>query len=177
MSKTPFGSPAYTLSATGGSGPFYRATVDLNQPFTPSVAGRFNAMFQDAEVVGRNFVEVQRWGVASFTGPSASAARPSSPWSYWYQAEDERPDYGLPYLFGEPADVSRKNWYGLANRDYEETNVHIATARFDHAFTDNIRMRDTLRWASGHVLTVTRRMARPIAATTKQPLSQTRPAT
>jgi catecholate siderophore receptor len=124
-------------------------------------------MFQDAEVVGRNFVEVQRWGVA----PSLAFRLGSSTQltlSYWYQAEDNVPDYGLPYLFGEPADVSRKNWYGLASKDYEEINVHIATARFDHAFTDNIRMRDTLRWAlykRDHEVTAPRIVGTPAPGT------------
>jgi catecholate siderophore receptor len=64
------------------------------------------------------------------------------------QTEDNLPDYGLPFLFGEPAPVSRKNFYGLTDEDFEDVLVNIFTVRLDHRFNDQVRLRTTLRYSS-----------------------------
>ena len=80
---------------------------------------RFNAMFYDGDVAGRDEVEFQRWGMAPVGDARARRARPSLTLSYFYQHENNIPDNGLPYLFG-----SRRRWiadtfYGLPDNDFE----------------------------------------------------------
>jgi catecholate siderophore receptor len=146
VSKTPNLTPSYVVSGTGGSGPFYRGSVDLNQPLGGSAAFRLNAFGMDSEVEGREEVHVRRWGAApTFTIGLGTPTRLTA--SYYYLQDDNQPDYGFRYLFGKPAPVERNTYFGLNDRDFEKDRVHIGTLRLEHAFTDDIRLRNTLRYA------------------------------
>ena len=63
------------------------------------------------------------------------------------QTEDNLPDYGIPYLFGQPAPVNRANFYGLTNEDFEDVLLNIFTARLEHRFSDQLNLRNTLRYS------------------------------
>src|SRR5262245_50545340 len=146
VSKAPLLQPFAILSGTGGSGPFARASVDLNQPFVGGAGLRFNAFGMDAGVTGREEVHVSRWGAApSFAIGLGTPTRLTA--SYSYLGDDNQPDYGFPYLFGKPAPVRRNTYYGLNDRDVEKDQVHIGTVKVEHELTENIRLRDTLRVA------------------------------
>ena len=146
VSKTPNLTPSYVVSGTVGSGPFYRGSVDLNQPLGGRAAFRLNAFGMDSEVEGREEVHVRRWGAApTFTIGLGTPTRLTA--SYYYLQDDNQPDYGFPYLFGKPAPVERNTYFGLNDRDVEKDRVHIGTLRLEHAFTDDIRLRNTLRYA------------------------------
>jgi catecholate siderophore receptor len=147
VSKTPERSRFYDFSATIGAPLQGRYTMDLNQPFSDQMAGRFNAMFYGGDVAGRDEVEFQRYGVApSFTIGMTGPTRLTL--SYLFQKENNTPDNGLPYLFGQPAPVDRSTFYGLPDNDFFKTTANIATARLDHEFNDNIKLRNTLRYAN-----------------------------
>jgi catecholate siderophore receptor len=176
VSKQPQPNAFYSGSATGGSGPFLRGSVDINQPLFPTAALRLNAMIQHAEVVDRDHVEQERWGVApTFTWGLGTPTRLTV--SYVYQHEQNVPDDGLPYLFGEPAPVDRRNFYGLAGRDFEDTDVHIGTVRLEHAFSDDLRLRTTLRYAAylrDHEITAPRISGTPTPTTPLSAISVSR---
>jgi catecholate siderophore receptor len=148
VTKTPKLTPFYEIGGTvGWPGPSGRATADLNYPFAPSGAARLNLLFSKGDVPGRDYVNTNTWGVApsvgiGLNGPTRLIV------SYFYQSDDNLPDYGLPYLRGEPAPVRHANFYGLPDRDYEHDDVNIGTIRFEHDFNDNVRFRNTLRLAS-----------------------------
>jgi catecholate siderophore receptor len=147
VSKSPRLTPFYEISGTVGSGPQGRTTADLNQPFGNSGAARLNLMFSKGEAPGRDYVRTETWGVApsvgiGLNGPTRLVL------SYFYQSDDNMPDYGLPYLRREPAPVRNGNFYGLPDRDYEHDDVHIGTVKVEHDFTENVRLRNTLRLAS-----------------------------
>jgi catecholate siderophore receptor len=94
---------------------------------------------------GRDLVTSERWGVApsfgiGLNGPTRLIA------SYFYQGDDNLPDYGLPYLRGGPAKVNTENFYGFPKRDYEHDDVHIGTIRLEHDFNERIKFRSTLRF-------------------------------
>jgi catecholate siderophore receptor len=146
VSKSPKLTPFYEVSGTVGSGPQGRATLDFNQPFGGSAALRLNLMGFKGDTPGRDLVTSERWGVApafgiGLNGPTRLIV------SYFYQGDDNLPDYGLPYLRGGPAKVDTENFYGLPQRDYEHDDVHIGTIRLEHDFNENIRFRSTLRFA------------------------------
>jgi len=150
VSKTPERTPFYDFSATIGAPLQGRITADLNQPFSEQMAARFNAMYYQGEVAGRDEVEFQRYGVApsltiGMTGPTRLTL------SYFMQKENNVPDNGLPYLFGRPAPVDRSTFYGLADNDFFKTTVNIGTIRLDHTFTDDVKLRNTLRYANYHL--------------------------
>lgn len=147
VSKSPRLTPFYEISGTVGTGPMGRATVDLNQPFGTSGAARLNLLYTKGDTPGRDEANTETWGVAPSVGIGLNGPTRLI-FSYFYQGDDNLPDYGLPYLRGEPAPVRNANFYGLPNRDYEHDNVNIGTIRFEHDFNDNIRLRNTLRLAS-----------------------------
>jgi catecholate siderophore receptor len=147
VSKTPEATRFYDVSATIGNGVQGRTTFDLNQPFSPQVAARLNTMFYGGDVPGRDGVDFQRYGVApsltiGLSGPTRLTL------SYFLEKENNTPDNGLPYLFGQPAPVSRSTFYGLPDNDFFKTTVNIGTVRLDHAFTDDVKLRNTLRYAN-----------------------------
>lgn len=147
VSKSPKLTPFYEISGTVGSGPQGRATADLNQPFGASGAARLNLLFTKGDTPGRDYVNTETYGVAPSFGIGLNGPTRLI-FSYFYQGDNNLPDYGLPYLNGEPAPVRNANFYGLPDRDYEHDDVNIGTIRFEHDFNDNIRFRNTLRLSS-----------------------------
>jgi catecholate siderophore receptor len=146
VSKSPKRTAFSEISGTVGSGPQGRTTVDLNQPFGASAALRLDVMGFKGDSPGRDEVTSERWGVApsfaiGLNGPTRLIA------SYFYQGDDNVPDYGLPYLRGGPARVDTESFYGLPRRDYEHDDTHIGTLRLEHDFNENLRLRSTLRLA------------------------------
>ena len=49
---------------SGSNGPLGRGTIDFNQPLGDSMAIRLNGLAQDNEPVGRDYVDILRFGVA-----------------------------------------------------------------------------------------------------------------
>ncbi len=146
VSKSPKRTAFSEISGTVGSGPQGRTTVDLNQPFGASAALRLDVMGFKGDSPGRDEVTSERWGVApsfaiGLNGPTRLIA------SYFYQGDDNVPDYALPYLRGGPARVDTESFYGLPRRDYEHDDTHIGTLRLEHDFNENLRLRSTLRLA------------------------------
>ena len=100
----------------------------------------------DPRLPGRDLVTSERWGVApsfgiGLNGPTRLIV------SYFYQGDDNLPDYGLPYFRGGPAKVNTENFYGFPKRDYEHDDVHIGTIRLEHDFNESIKFRSTLRFS------------------------------
>jgi catecholate siderophore receptor len=146
VSKAPRTDPGYSALLSAGNGPFLRATADLNQPLGDTQALRLNLMFQDAEVVDRDDVESNRRGLAaSYAAGLGTETRLT--FSYLFQEEDNIPDYGLPYIGGEPARVDRDTFYGLEDEDIEETRVNVLTARLEHEVSDQLSVRNTMRYS------------------------------
>jgi catecholate siderophore receptor len=164
VSKTPGRVAAISMSPTVGTGPFLRGSVDINQPLTETAAVRLNAMAQQNQVVDRDEVKFTRLGFA----PSLAIGLGTDTvftGSFFYQHENNIPDYGLPYLWDKPAPVDRANFYGLARQDFERTDAAIGTFRLEHASSDDIKLRDTLRYAwygRDHEITAPRIVGVPV---------------
>ena len=126
-----------------GNGPFYRGTADLNLPVGLTTAVRLNVMGQASDTVGRDLAEQRRWGVAPSIGIGLGTDTQFT-LSYLHQEENNRPDYGLPYVFGRPAPVSLDTFYGLTD-DNEDVTVDLLTAKLDHVATDWLKLSNTLR--------------------------------
>jgi catecholate siderophore receptor len=142
-------------SASVGDNGLVRGTADLNQPLGDGNALRVNLMAHQSEVNGRDAVENDRWGVA----PTLSFGLGSdtvTTLSLFHLEQDNVPDYGQPWV---PSDnnvlvesrdgrspVDRSNFYGLLDRDYEDTAADMATLVVDHAFGDALSLRNLTRW-------------------------------
>lgn len=80
--------------------------------------------------------------------------------------EDNVPDYGIPWVpsgLKDPriaayenliAPVSFDNFYGNLQRDFEETDTSVASARFEHDFNDSLTLRNQVRVGESNRLSV-----------------------
>jgi catecholate siderophore receptor len=141
---------------------YVRGTVDLNLGGeTLGIGGgtavRVNAMYHNADTPGRDLVNSKRWGIA----PSVAVGLGTSTraiLSYFRLEQDNLPDYGIPFVpatnialedfIDRPAPVDYDNFYGLVERDYEDTVTNIATFALEHDVSDNLRIANTTRY--GH---------------------------
>jgi catecholate siderophore receptor len=128
-----------------------RATVDADTP-VPSLgsgaAFRIDGMIHDSNVAGRDDAEAKRFGIApSLAIGLGTPTRLTL--SYIHQAEDDVPDYGLPFLLSSPAPVAQHNFYGFQS-DYIKTEADIATAKIEHDVNDAVTIRNQLRYANYH---------------------------
>jgi len=147
VSKQPSLAPLRAASLEFGTNAEYRGTLDVNQPIGEDAAVRINLMGEQSDVAGRDDTEQKRWGVA----PSIAFGlhEPTKfTLSFFHQEEDNIPDYGIPFLFGEPAPVPRNLYYGLQNADRTQTNVNIMNAELVHEFSDALSLTETVRYAN-----------------------------
>jgi len=144
---------AYNGGYTFGSDQTQRYTADLNQQITDSSAFRLNLMKHDANVAGRDNVDVSRWGVApSFAFGLGTDTRVRL--DYYHLETDDMPDYGIPltsttgrskYIVDKPAHVDESNFYGLTGRDYRKSKNDSGTFRVEHDLNDNLTLSNSFR--------------------------------
>jgi catecholate siderophore receptor len=133
----------------GGTDGARRATVDVNMPFKfagQGAAFRLNLMGTEGGVAGRDVAHNRRYGIApSLTFGLGTPTRVTI--NFLNQQADDIPDYGIPWLFNQPAPVDRHNYYGFADGNYLRTRDNIATLRAEHDFSANISIRSQTRYA------------------------------
>ncbi|WP_439532158.1 TonB-dependent receptor [Polymorphobacter sp.] len=131
-----------------------RLTVDANiaRPLGEDTAVRLNAMVHHSAVAARDAGTQKRWGVApKFSAGLGQHTRLTLAWLH--QEENNRPDYGIPWVSGTPAapgypaPVDRSNYYGFTN-DRLDTVVNIFTARIEHDLGDRSLLRGQLRYSN-----------------------------
>ena len=147
VSKQPTRTPIDRASINIGSDSTVRGTLDFGRPIDLLGDGAFrlNVLAHEGEVADRNGARSERYAIA----PSVSFGLDSATQftlSYLKQTADDRPDYGLPWLYDAPAKVPRENFYGF-NTDYLETDADIGTINLTHSFRENARLNATVRYA------------------------------
>jgi catecholate siderophore receptor len=137
----------------GGTDQYLRGTVDASQRLSDSAALRLNLLSHQGDIPGRNEVSIEHRGVA----PSLALGlgRPTRMnLDYYYYRTDDVPDYSMPYgrnadntaTEGPPVEVERENFYGLLNRDFQETGADIGTIEIVHDFSDSLSLRNVTRY-------------------------------
>jgi catecholate siderophore receptor len=164
VSKVPANESFARGTASYGTASNGRVTGDINHAFEGTgTAFRLNAMYQDGEVDGRDFIERKGWAVA----PSLAFGLDGDTRSYFYllhTEQDNVPDGGVttigldgwydtefdpaiptaPNRGVVPNPVDRENYYGYAN-DFEQISGTMFTARFEHDFSDTFTVRNSTR--------------------------------
>lgn len=134
-----------------GTDSYRRGTFDANTMLGENAAFRITGMTHDADVAGRDGVEVDRWGVM----PSLTLGlnSPTSATISWYHLEtDDTPDWGLPYVqgadgFPQGSPVGDKDsWVGVNGRDFMKTEADIGTLTLSHVFNENVELTNTTRY-------------------------------
>jgi catecholate siderophore receptor len=146
VSKAPTFMALDSVTAEVGTNHEYRATTDLDVPLSSTAAFRFNAMGESSDVADRDYVKNRRWGLA----PSLALGfgeDDSVVFAYLHQQENNRPDAGIPFVYGRPAPVPRGAYFGLIS-DYATTQDDIGTARYKHDFSPSVSIAETLRFAN-----------------------------
>ena len=146
VSKRPALESLTAVNVNGGSADTLRGAADVMRPLPawgPGAAFRIDAVAHDGGVAGRDVVETERYGVApslafGLGGPTQVEA------SYFKQATDDIPDYGLPWFNGRPADVPRHNFYGFES-DYLKTDADIFSVDVQHQHNDWIQVHGLAR--------------------------------
>lgn len=146
VSKTPGETEFTELDAKIDTVGSKRFTFDVNNMLSPSLAVRFNGLVHDGQVAGRDEVFDKRYGLAT-----AVAFQPSEPITltldYYHLNTDSLPDWGLPWdrENQEPYDVNRNNFYGVKDRDFQETTANIGTLKFDYDISKTLAMNAQFR--------------------------------
>jgi len=148
---------SYAGTFSGGSGSYYRGTLDVNQQLNATTAVRLTGMGNDNNVVGRDNLFSHRWGVA----PSIAfglGKRTTFTLQYFHQSNNQIPDYGVPVItapgqkVGKPVTeygVKRTNWYGTTY-DQDDSSVDMLTGRLKFDLNSHITLYDDLRGGMYH---------------------------
>ena len=148
-SKTPSLDQFIFASLSAGTNDLARATADINIPIDGlgmPAAARVNLMADTNTVAERDLVNFNRYGLA----PSLALGLGTPTrvvFSYFYQQERDRPDFGIPWYFGTPAPVDRNNYYGFRT-DKLKTTADMGTVKVEHDFADWLEVRDLSRYAA-----------------------------
>jgi len=149
--KRPAKQSTREVRLTGGTAPWGRLDLDVNQVLTEAVQLRVNVAGQLARTAGRDSVEQNRAAVT----PAARIAlgrNTTLDLDYLYQREQGIPDHGQPYFNGYPLTTSlgvpRNTFYGVAGSDTLAVNAHVATGRIQHRFGGGTTLTNTLRFGS-----------------------------
>jgi len=148
VSKAPTLNDQYSGTLQFGTDDTKRATIDAGGAVKPLGAGvgyRFNAVYHESGIADRDAVGTRRWGIApSLAFGLGTPTRLTA--SYLHQQEDSRPDYGIPWFAGRPANVKRSNYYGF-DSDYLNTDVDLGTLKFEHDFNDHLQLHSQARYS------------------------------
>lgn len=137
-----------------GTDGYLRATVDQNWRLAETAGLRVNLMGSEGDVPGRDSVDYDKWGLGLSLAAGLGAATTAT-FSYYHLTSNQMPDYGIP-LFTKIGvrttdsgvlDVPYSSFYGLHDRDYLTNTVDTFTFDFEHAFSDNLILRNVSRWS------------------------------
>lgn len=160
VSKTPRAGEAETsVDVYAGSANFYRVLVDTNLPTGETSAVRINLMGQSNNVVDRDVIEDQRWGVAVGAGFGLGTDA-SFILNYVHQDDERIPDYGIVIvqrpgdLIARPASsydvgVDRSTFTGYA-QDIDDNQADVVTARFSKQFAGGLTLTNDSRLGFYH---------------------------
>jgi catecholate siderophore receptor len=138
----------YNSSFGLGSANYTRFTADLNHMLSPTSALRLNLMKQQNHVSERDVVKYDRQGIAASLGLGLGT-RTRVFFDLFHQDDNNIPDTGLPIQRGTNGAampyVSRNAWYG-SDTYTQQSKTDALTARIEHDFGDNAKIRNQTRW-------------------------------
>lgn len=138
----------YSLEASPGSGPYGRGVLDINRQLGKKTAARVVGMVHGQDVVDRDHVYADRWGVLGSLGFGLGTSQQVIA-DYFHQHSKARPDFGVP-MFGTPlteSGIPRYNYYGRQS-DRDEQNADVATLLYKGQFGDHVTLTNDSRF--GH---------------------------
>ncbi len=153
-SKAPRLTDFTRLGLGAGTDGYVRATIDQNWSLGETAGLRINLMGSQGDVPGRDTVDYDKWGLGLSVAAGLGTATTGT-FSYYHLTAHQMPDYGIP-LFTKIGvrttdsgilDVPYSSFYGLDDRDYLTNTVDTFTFDFEHAFNDNLTLRNVSRYS------------------------------
>lgn len=139
VGKVPSWTPHDVVQASVGTDNQYRLTGDFDHAVNDTVAFRLPVMAQSVHS-NRDVLHKRDYGVA----PSLRIRpnrRTEITLTSLFEHNHDMADYGLPPLNGEPAPVSRDNFYGLTS-DHTVQDVQMVGARIRYRATPQLVLRN-----------------------------------
>jgi catecholate siderophore receptor len=133
------------VTLQGGSWDNRRATFDVGAGLSDAVALRVTGMYEDSDSY-RDGVGLERQGVnptAAFRLGDDTTMR----LSYEYFDYDRVADRGIPSLGGAPLVTGEETFFGDPTRSPTQATVNLASVVLDHAFNENVRLRNRTLYA------------------------------
>ena len=149
-SKAPVNHPFIIAEGDFGTDLTRRFIADINEPFRNPAHGdafRLNLMGHEANVAERDVTENRRFGVAPTLALGMGTANRLTA-GYFHFAENDIPDYGIPWYFNRAAPVPRHNYYGFRDGNYLRTDVDMVTLKLEHDVSDWAILRNRIRFAN-----------------------------
>ncbi len=133
------------VSLQGGSWDNRRASFDLGDGLTDTLAARITGVYEDSESF-RDGVELERVGLnptAALSIGDATVLRVS----YEYFDYDRVADRGIPSLNGRPLQTDESTFFGDPEQSPTYATVNQGSIVIDHAFSDNVSIRNRTMYA------------------------------
>ena len=144
-SKAPKGEDFTSGTVGVGTDNYVRGTVDVNRVIGDGIALRVNLLTHDSDIAGRAEENVSRWGFAPSVSFGMNGPTRLTLGHYHLQTDDLPDAGGFPYNNpfttgpnvalngdGSPIVPDRENFYGLVDRDFQETRADITTVDLTH---------------------------------------------
>jgi len=137
----------------GGNASQWSGTADVNHVVSDHVAVRLNAMRKGGYTPGRDFVKVNRFGVAPSLALGLGLPTRMTV-SYSETHNKDTPDFGMP--FNSPAhpeiirpvgNIDRHNFYGRRYVDFRDSWARQGTLLLEHDLTDALSLRNITRYS------------------------------
>ena len=129
-----------------GSGNRRRGTLDIGDAIGSGSAGiRLNAMYEDSESF-RDGYQLERYGINPSFGVDLGE-RTRLQLSYERFHDERVADRGVPSLGGRPVETDPSTFFGNPDASPVQATVDALDAVVEHAYSDDLSLRNHLRWA------------------------------
>jgi catecholate siderophore receptor len=146
------GVPIHEVFVQGGQFDNKRVSVDFGNAVSSTMAGRFNAVYENSDSY-RKFVNLERYGInPTFT--YAPSAVTKIQLSYEYFHDQRTTDRGIPsqLVFGSarplsPYQTDPSTYFGNPNLSYTKADVQSLMGVIEHEFDSGVKVRNASRYA------------------------------
>jgi catecholate siderophore receptor len=145
VSRQPNWEPVREVMLQGGSWDNRRATVDIGDAVGEAMAFRVMGAYEDSESY-RDGVELERKGVNPTFAVAIGEATVLR-LSYEYFDYDRIADRGIPSFEGAPFRTDASTFFGDPGQSPTYATVNQGAVTLDHAFNDNVRLRNRTVYA------------------------------
>lgn len=128
-----------------GSDARRRATMDVGTGIGETAGVRLDAMYEKSDSF-RDHFELERYGVnPSYGVDLGSSGRLQL--SYEHFKDERTADRGIPSFLGRPVHTSRSTFFGNPRLSHTDATVDAIDVAIDYSFSENLSLRNHLRWA------------------------------